>query len=280
MAEFDNLMESVKDKTEGTQKAYKSQYKKLRRLLDDEDIGLSSQRKLIGIINEEENINQQQALLNIAILVRRLDKLNTKELEKQRDKNKGQIVNKVKENNKKFAEKEGMPSIEDLEDFTEYLWDKGEWTDYVINYLLLNYQVRNADLNFDIVKFKRDTKDDEKNYMWVSKNGFVDYIRNVYKTSGTYGRKVIKIKDPKFHTAMRRILGCQKSNLDCGVFIPNENQVGYYIKKATYKGIGEANYLKIVIDANRGDLQKLKEISDNRGTSLDTLLSNYDIKKV
>tara|TARA_B110000014_G_scaffold257133_1_gene241244 strand:- start:136 stop:975 length:840 start_codon:yes stop_codon:yes gene_type:complete len=279
MAEFDKLMESVKDKSAATQKAYKVQYNKFHKLLDD-DIAHASQKKLIAIATDEDmNTNQQQALLNIAILVRRLEKLDVKELETAREKNKKNLQENVKQNNRKIIN--DLPSLDDLEDFTEHLWEKGQYIDYVINYLLINYQVRNQDLNFELVRLKRNTKDDTKNFIWLSSKGDkATYIRNIYKTANVYGKKTNVITDKKFLLALRRIHGCQKSSLQCGVFIPNENQVGYYIQKATYKNLGEAKYLKIIIDANRGNLQKLKEIAENRGTDVNTLISSYDINNV
>ena len=68
--------------------------------------------------------------------------------------------------------------------------------------------------------------------------------------------------------------------MKCGEIIPNPEQVGYTVKKMTLNQIGEAKYVKIVVDHFRGNLQKLKEISKNRGTSLETLLESYDIKNI
>ena len=154
-----------------------------------------------------------------------------------------------------------------------------EWRDYIINYLLLHYQVRNQDLVFDIVNKKRLTKDTDKNFMWLSGKKVV-YTRNVYKTANSYGKKTDIITDPKFIVAMKRVYACSSRDEECGVFIPTLSQVGYYIKKATYKQLGEGNYVKIIINHFRKDFSKLKEISENRGTSLTTLAENYDIQNV
>ena len=74
---------------------------------------------------------------------------------------------------------------------------------------------------------------------------------------------------------------CQKHDEDCGVIIGNEEEdkLGYWVAKATFKGIGEGAYLKVLINAyhNGGNLQKLREISSSRGTNIETLLSNYNI---
>ena len=277
MAEFDRFMESVENKSENTKKAYKIQYKKLKGLLG-KDIGEASQRTLIKTIQEHDNPNGRQALVNIAILIRRLDKNSVSELEDLREKLKGDIKTEVKKKNVNLPK--SLPSYEDLVEYTNMLYDQSDWTDYIINYLLLNYNVRNKDLLFDIIRRKKLAKADKsKNYLWLS-DSFVEFIRNDYKTSGTYGQKSVKIKDKKFMTAVRRVFACQKHDEDCGVFIPNPSQLGYYLKKATLGGIGETLYNKIIINHFRNDIDKLKKIADDRGTNISTLLEFYDIKNI
>ena len=195
-----------------------------------------------------------------------------------REKLKGAIKTDIQKKNVNLSS--SLPSYQDIVDFTESLYDKSDWTNYIINYLLLNYNVRNKDLLFDIVRRKKYTKEDKtKNYIWLSET-FVDYIRNDYKTAALYGQNVIRIKDKKFITAIRRVFACQKHDEECGVFIPNENQLGYYLKKATLGGIGEVAYNKIIINHFRDNIDKLKQISKSRGTSISTLLDFYDIKNV
>lgn len=275
MAELSSFMESVEDRSVNTKKAYKVQYKKLHDLLG-KDIGEASQQKIIDVVKEESKIASQQALLNIGILIRRIDKNSVVELEKLREKNKLLITKETKEKNINLDK--SLPSYEALVEYTDYLWDKSEWTDYIINYLLLYYQVRNQDLMFDIVLRKKYTKEDtNKNYIWIGDKKAV-FIRNVYKTAGSYKQKTNTITDKKFITAVKRVFACQKYSLECGVFIPNENQVGYYISRASYKRLGEGNYIKIVLNHFRNDFDKIKEISANRGTSIDTISEFYDIK--
>lgn len=284
--EYDKFMESIENKSENTKKAYKIQYKKLKNMLG-KDIGEASQRTLIKTIQEHDNPNGRQALLNIAILIRRLEmyKLSVTELEDLRDKLKEDIKTEVKKKNVNLPK--SLPSYEDLVEYTNMLYEQSEWTDYIINYLLLNYNVRNKDLLFDIVRRKKLAKaDTTKNYLWLS-DSFVEYIRNDYKTRNwekkkineDYGPKHIKIKDKKFMTAVRRVFACQKHNEDCGVFIENPNYIGYYLKKATLGGIGETAYNKIIVNHFRKDIDKLEQIAKDRGTNIKTLLEFYDIEK-
>jgi hypothetical protein len=275
-AEYDKFMKSVENKSTATQKQYRIQYNKLYKLLD-KPIAETSENKILEIVKEQSNVNNQQALLNIGLVVRKGEGLSVKKLEDFREKNKKTITADIKKKNVEL--KETLPSYDDLIQYNEMLWESSEWTDYIINYLLINYQVRNEDLDFSIVKRKKDANDTEKNYMWLQ-SGKVTYIRNRYKTDKTYGKKVNVITNKQFITAIRRVLGCQDSELKCGIFIPNKNAIAYYIIKATYKQLGETKYFKIVVNHFRKNLDKLKEISENRGSDLMTIYQYYNIDNV
>ena len=276
MAEYNKFMKSIENKSTATQKQYRIQYNKLYKLLD-KPIAEASEKKILETVIEQENMNNQQAILNIGFLVRKAEGLSVKKLEEYRENLKLKINEQIKKKNVEL--KETLPSYDDLILYTEMLWENSEWTDYIINYLLIYYQVRNEDLDFSIVKRKKDANDPEKNYMWLQ-SGKVTYIRNRYKTDKTYGKKVNVITNKQFITAIRRVLGCQASELKCGVFIPNRSAIAYYIIKATYKQLGEGKYVKIIINHFRKNLDKLKEISENRGTSLNEILKSYDIENV
>ena len=284
MAEFKDFMESIENKSDATKKQYRIQYNKLFKLTE-KPIAETSQKKILEILDEINNKNNEQALLNIALLVRKLNKLSVTDLEKRREDNKKNINTSIKEKNAEL--KESLPTYDNLIEYMDYLFEKDDYTDYIINYLLIHLQVRNQDLDFDIIKRKKDANDKNKNYMWLQQNKLT-YIRNVYKTAHIvkpdgsttgYGQKVNVITNPKMVLAVKRVHGCQKSDLDCGTFIPNKSSIAYHLQKATYKELGESKYFKIIVNHFRKDLDKLKEISVNRGTDLTTILNFYDIDK-
>ena len=267
MSEFDNFMATLEGKSENTKKAYRIQYNKLYKLLD-KNIGNASQQKIMDTIDGLDNNNTKQALLNIGILIRKMNKSEVNHLEKLRDNLKGSIKEAQKVNNRNLDET--LPSYEELIEYLDSLKDKKFYRDYIINYLLINYNVRNEDLLFKIVTRKKEAKgDDTMNYIWLSPRK-AEYIRN---DGMTYGKKVNIITDKPFMCALRQII--KNGNID---FIPNPNQVGYYIKQATLLGIGEGNMNKIIVNKFRNDIDKLKEISNNRGTSITSLLQSYNIK--
>lgn len=285
MTELTEFTEFIKDKSANTIKSYKQQYNKLKKIVDKEmeqsvDIQNISEKNILEFVSSENNLNSMQALLNIAIMIRKMKKSPTSKLEKQRDENKEKLKGFVKEKNEKLKS-DGLPSYQDLLDYLAFLYDSKRWTDFIINYLLIYYHTRNEDVNFELVPFKRDIKaNPDINYLWYSKRAkkATLYRRN-YKTAGKYGMKTDTITDPKFLNAIKQIFECRKKSPDDCVFIPNKENVGYFVKKSTLDNLGENLYNKIIVNHFRNNLDKLKEISSSRGTSIDTLYENYDIDK-
>jgi hypothetical protein len=282
--EFDDFRASYSTKSKVTQGVYDSMYRKLRALLQDEDIASVSQRRVIEVAESVDNRNTQQALINIAYLIRKKEGMAINELETFRKKNQKLLEEKLFEANDNLIKK--LPSYTTLVDYINDLLKAKKYIQYVINYLLVYYQVRNADLVFDFVLLKKDTKDDTKNYMWYNaRMKRVHYIRNVYKTAkivkpdGTttgYGQKINIIDDPVFVKVLRILAKEQRKADKPTVFIPNSDN--YHIKKVTYEGLGEGNIFKIVVNKFRTDPNMLKQISNNRGTDINTILQSYDIE--
>jgi len=286
MAELDKFKKNILSKSKVTQGVYVSNYKKLRELLDDVDIASVSQKSVIEVVEQINNRNSQQSLINVAFLIRRYEEMGIMELETYRKKNELLIREKKFETNATLSNT--LPSYKSLVDYIDGLLEAKKYIQYIINYLLLHYQVRNADLIFDFVLFKKDTKDETKNYLWLSaRTKTVHYIRNVYKTAkiiksdgkdGGYGQKIIKISDPVFLGVMKLLAAEQKKENKPIVFFPVTDNISYWIKKMTYEGLGETLYFKIVVNHFRENVNMLKQIGYNRGTNLETILQSYDIE--
>ena len=134
MAEYNKFMKSIENKSTATQKQYRIQYNKLYKLLD-KPIAEASEKKILETVIEQENMNNQQAILNIGFLVRKAEGLSVKKLEEYRENLKLKINEQIKKKNVEL--KETLPSYDDLILYTEMLWENSEWTDYIINYLLI-----------------------------------------------------------------------------------------------------------------------------------------------
>ena len=254
--------------SDATKKAYRATYGKLKALLE-KDIHLSSQKLILEVINDLDlSVATQSSYINIGIIIRSLYGKNVDELIKTRENNKIPIAESTKIKNDNLK----LPSYQDLLYYLNKLFMEKDCIGYIINYLLINYAVRNADVNFDIILKKRESKANmEINYMWLSPTGKAVWIRRQYKTVGVYGKQEITITDKRFIEALKQ---CKDK-----VLIPHYNNIGAYVKKMTLNQIGEGNYFKILTNHFKGDLSKLKELGKYRGTSLDTIESNYNLNK-
>jgi len=285
-SELDKFKKNILSKSKVTQGVYVSNYKKLRELLQDEDIASCSQKRVIDVVKDVVNRNSQQALINVAFLIRRHEEMGIMELDAYRKKNEILIKEKKVETNDTLVEK--LPTYDTLVDYVDDLLKAKKYIQYIINYLLLYYQVRNADLIFDFVVLKKDTKDDSKNYLWLnSKMKRVHYIRNVYKTAKIitsngkdigHGQKAINITDPVFVGVMKLLAAEQKKENKPIVFFPITDNIAYYVKKMTYENLGETLIFKVVVNHFRENVNMLNQIGFNRGTTLKVVLDSYDIE--
>ena len=118
MAELTKFKEFIKDKSANTIKSYIQQYNKLKKIVDAEmeqeiEIANISEKNILQFVSDENNLNSQQALLNIAIMIRKMNKSPTSKLEKKRDENKEKLKDFVKEKNQKLKS-DNLPSYQDL----------------------------------------------------------------------------------------------------------------------------------------------------------------------
>ena len=272
--EYNEFTEFLEDsgRSYATKKSYRTSYRKLRDILGKNVSDTAQDTTAKAIMASTDNINSAQALINIAILVReQMRKMPVNELVEQRTINKGDVAENLKQANM-FTE---LPSLEEFDLFLEDLWQKSKFRDYIVNYLIRHHYVRNMDLIFDIVETKSQTLEDEtQNYLWLDrKKQVVHYIRNNYKTFRTYGQKVIKIDNERFLTAVKK---CHRQ-MYCFPITEDSDKIGYYIQKMSFRELGESACLKIIINHYRDDITRIKEISQSRGTNLETLLTSYNI---
>jgi len=267
--ELQIFKEKIQNKSKSTIIAYLQSYKKLKNTLK-KDIHDTSQQLIIKTAEQlSSNLNTQAAYINIGFLVRSIWNLDTKILVKMRADKKRAIIDYTRTENQKVSN--GLPSLTEFEDHIEYLYNEKKYKEFIINFLIRHCYVRNKDLNFEIIRKKSDAVGN-KNYMWIARKNRVVYIRRDYKTFDTYGEKVTEFNDEKLSTALKTI----KQPI-----IPNADQVGYYVKKMSFKEEGEGNLLKIILNDTRatGNWHMLNKISQLRGTDTQTLCTSYNIQQ-
>ena len=156
------------------------------------------------------------------------------------------------------------PTMREMVDKMNDYYKNRDYRSFCVMYLLLTYQTRNMDLVAKIVSDKNEMNDEE-NYIYLRGNDCI-YVRNSYKTSERYGTKKDIIRNRKFNTAIR--------NLEVGEVLLHGVNLTYQVKKIT-GGHTESTLMKMnVLENNK--LNSLMKISNNRGTNINTIHSNYN----
>lgn len=280
MSEFDRLQELIRDLSKNTIKSYTSLYSSLFVFLGKE-INKSKESEIIQDIEilSNQNPSSKWAWINIPIMIFKLYGKNSKKLIEYRDKvfieKKDYLQNKNKEMAIEF------PPLNELKMYLEELYNDEKWDQFVLNYLLINFGVRNKDVDVFITDDTQ-IKDEDINILIVRAFS-VDWVRNIYKTAKTYGQKVIKIKDDKFLYAVSKLPNNSWLLNNKGNHI-SESAVGKHIVRRTYMGLSEADIFKILVkDITTGGkhvLAKLNELSNYRGSSLVTIKDSYDLDAI
>lgn len=177
-----------------------------------------------------------------------------------------QIQANNEQRQKEMSTDETLPTVKEIKNYMNALYDKEKYYEYAILYLMVTYQTRNKDLILSIVKSKKETNDKD-NFIILGKSQ-ATYVRNDYKTAYKYGTKTQVIKNLKFMNAISNLSHLLK---------PNDN-IDRVIKKVT-SGIGSINegtLAKIVLKENN-TINGLKKVSKNRGTDINTLINSYNI---
>jgi len=262
------LNETTSKITDQTKKTYENISKNL-------DFNIMTKQHLIvkKLKEAERNPNTTAIYLNIIILVRRHKNEPTDKLIKYRNSLRDDIISIRKEKLKKV--KDELPTKEELENILQEL----NGLKYVINYLFLNYGLRNKDLNLLHVDKIPDNQKDE-NYIMQNKNK-TTLIINDYKTDSSFGQKEIKISDKRFNKELKSL------NLkDNSFMIPKRNgdkmkltTFNEKIKAMSFKNLGEAKIFKVIIAdlIDKKDYKGIEKMVETRGTSLSTILKSYNV---
>ena len=273
--EREKFITHISDKSPATIKTYTQQYNKIVEKELGKEVSKTPFKEIKDLLLSQKTTNTMQQRLNIFLLVAKMNEdveLETK-LKDIRTKNAEKINEENKEKNKELAQ--NLPKYSELIEYTEDLFNKKNWIGYVINRLLLDYNVRNEDIDLIITRNKNEINN-EDNFILVSPRA-ITYIRNKYKTAQTYKKKTHNITDTKLRKAIRNILDMNET--DTYTLLKGKD-IGYFVMKYTKDKLGEGNYFKIAVNENLGDLQKLGEMSANRGTSIDTIKEFYDLEKM
>lgn len=159
------------------------------------------------------------------------------------------------------VEQGSIKNREQLLEALNTLYDDKDYKKYIINYLLLYFNVRNQDVDVELITKKSDVKDG--NYLLIRKKQII-YIRNHYKTMYKYGQKTYTITDKKFVYAVNNFPETK---------LLHTNNIAREVRNNTIDKLSESQLTKItMLEMKTNELQA---ISDARGTDVKTLLNSY-----
>jgi hypothetical protein len=269
---FKTYIETIK-LTDSTKKTYSSTYRNYLSTFENTS-GIIPKEKIPIII---EYIHSLQKSNNTKMLVlatlMNLMLFNGYDMTEVKKIQQSMFQQKTKDTVVRKATKKDLPTKKELLVYLKSLLQKDLYREYIINYLLINFTVRNQDLNLQMVLKKTDAIG-KKNYIVVRASSIL-YIRRDYKTFDRYGEKMYIIRSPSLTTAAQELISRGEDML-----LPNTSNLTQEIKKYTYKGLSESDYMKIIvsdIDLNK-NYRKLDEIGRKRGTSVPVIISEYNLK--
>jgi len=278
--EFKTEIEDVintKTLTDASKKTYRNNYYKIYEKL----------QKLIKEANENDlwtiiqtitpNLNSRLTYLNIPIMIKLHYNYPINYLSQIRD---GLMLER-EQTQKEPIEILDLPPYSVINNYIDdlYLQNKQK---YIINYLIFHYGVRNKDADVFITT-KDDIKDfdNELNYL-VVKNNEIEWIRNDYKTSRTYGQQRHKIKNQQFIDAVKSLrlntFLLSLTNKPLALTSLN-NTITRMLYKHNLKNLSEADYFKVNVNhlqSKPNSFSKIIQLGQQRGTDPKTIEAYYN----
>ena len=280
--ELNALIESKKKQprpvSPTTLNKYISTYQYLTEMLNKSDDWVldASTENLVKIINKLDCKSSGKLLyLNLFIMMR-AGSLDIKTLIDLRTK-----LSKKRENETKEYiqhKRETLPDYKTVVKYIDGLYKERNYTDYLVNYLIFTYGLRNKDINLTIITNENYKKTDiAKNYLIIRKTDCM-LVVNDYKTVNSYGVK-------RFVVRSRRVLD-SANKLGEGLLLTNkfnepvnDGNLSYYIN--LYENLNESDLFKINllhIQSLPNPIKELAKISKTRGSNnIQTLNSHYNI---
>ena len=290
MNEMDRILEKKASLAKNTIKTYKQAYKKLVDILATNNVADLDNKEIIDLIDEQENYGTINLLLTIVLMIKYDNDKEIDDIKKHRD----LIRMEMRDSRwKKKEEKlDTLPPIKSLTKYLNRLYSNNEYQSYIINYLLINYNVRNLDLDLivtdDMKEYHNLGKKGDENVLFVGKNNAVYYYRNNYKTVKTYGPKAIRLSSVKLAKSIKGYMAQQQAITNGDIYLlslqngdrSGRDSLSHYITKFTMDGLTESDIMKIIVTGKVktiDDIRRLEKISFNRGTAPQTIIEEYNL---
>ena len=285
MDEDENEMNYVLNQNISIKESSKTQYRNVyKRWLEvsDRQIKDCSEDSVINILGKIECAsNTKNTVVSAILMIRKFYDLPIQKIQRWRDTKLRLLIDQSKVAADKITA-ELLPTYNELNNHVKKLYKEKQWLNYIINFMLVKYCVRNIDLNCFITQDKtmmqRAGNNDKNNMFYISPT-YVVYIRRDYKTYDTYGEKRIAIRSVPFRNALLNFLDDKPDGwlFGAGDKIMTQPSISNYIMQHSYGGLGEGRVAKAVLSfyAQKGDINSIRRISKSRGTNLETLIDYY-----
>ena len=272
---FKKLQEGKSKKTFGI---YVGQYNKLIATLGC-DFKDASKEEIKKKVDSIVSTNSRNLMFMVCIFCCQMynDDEKAKYFVGLRQKEKNAIAKEIRTKNKDLST--NLPDVEDVEGYLLTLDSQGRNKEFIVNFLIHNYFVRNKDVDVKIVKTLSEAKSHEQNYLCVLRDR-IKFIRNVYKTVGKHKPQIHINKDPMLRKhCLKFFLDNKNENEDLYLLHHHGTEnIGSEVQRLTYKQLGEGKMFKINVNKHRNDINMIQSMSRTRGTGIDVLLENYDIE--
>ncbi len=266
------------DNLEGVSDTTKKEYNtKLNQLTSKVQFG-GDESDLLKYLTEIKNPNTRTNKAFALIRLRKFHNLPVVELEKLREDTKAEIRTHRKAKSK--ADNEALVSYDELQTALDTMHGRN----YFMNYMYVNHGLRNRDIN---VRYRPNLSKATKNENLITfnpkaKNPKVTLYITDYKTASTYGPKTITIKNQRLVDELTSM------NMKNGDYVfkqangskPTINYMNVLSSKHSINNYGEGRIAKILVkhllDTKR--FSDIEELSQQRGTSLSTLYTVYNVQ--
>jgi hypothetical protein len=288
MSELEQFIEMKKSQkrpvTESTMKKYIGFYNTLSKHLGDKKIIDISEEEIITIIDKLDispavKLNYQ----NLVTMIRDQHKQSIDKLVKFKEE-----LSNMKDTNTKHKVVQKLitlPTYKQVRDYIDDLYEQADYSRYLVNELIFSYGLRNVDVNLyitDLADYKSVKKFEYENWL-VLKKSTCELVINRYKTSKSYGAKIIPIKNKKIFEAGNKLkfgwlIQSMKSKK------VKDDNVHNYINLYDLEGVKlrQSDYFKIHIQylqSQPNSLHKINELGKTRGSqSLNILDKHYNLE--
>ena len=258
-----------------TIKNYRNQYKSIRALLKT-DFNNSLEQDLLDAVSvlAKGNPSNEWTYMCLPFMMRQNKGLSTDLIQVRR--NELKVLRENHSYSQKIIKNETLPDMKTIQKFTKDLFNNKDYKKFIVNYLIINYGVRNQDVDVFIVNSKKMATDAINNYLILKKNE-VEWVINNYKTFKNYGVKNIIIKSKPFLQAVKEL------PLNTYLLTGTDTRLNYSglatsIKRLLYENLTEGDYFKIIladVTTKPNSIELLQFYSHKRGTDYNTLIHYY-----